>query len=136
MEPMRGKVALITGGSSGIGRGTALGLAKLGAAIAVASRNEQALQETAGAIRNAGAQALIVPTDVTDSDQCRRAIEATVEHFGRLDILVCSAGVSMRAYLEHSNLAAMDRVMRVNFFGTLYATYYAIAHVKKTRGSL
>jgi NAD(P)-dependent dehydrogenase (short-subunit alcohol dehydrogenase family) len=136
MNSLRGKVVLITGGSSGIGRGTALRLAELGAIVVTASRNEQALAEVAGAIRRLGGDALIIPLDVTDSDQCRRAVATTVEHFGRLDILVCSAGVSMRAYFENSSLEVMDRVMRVNFFGTLYATYYAIPHIKKTRGSL
>ncbi|HEV3262919.1 MAG TPA: SDR family NAD(P)-dependent oxidoreductase, partial [Gemmataceae bacterium] len=76
------------------------------------------------------------PTDVTDADQCRKAIDAVVGRFGGLDVLICSAGVSMRAYFEGSDLAAMERVMRVNFFGTLYATYFAIPQVKRTRGSL
>jgi NAD(P)-dependent dehydrogenase (short-subunit alcohol dehydrogenase family) len=73
---------------------------------------------------------------VTDAEQCRRAVAAAVERFGRLDVLLCSAGVSMRAYFENSDLAAMERVVRVNFFGTLYATHYALPHVKQTRGSL
>jgi NAD(P)-dependent dehydrogenase (short-subunit alcohol dehydrogenase family) len=79
---------------------------------------------------------LVVPTDVTDSEQVRHAVEATVARFGKLDILLASAGLSMRAYFEGSQLDAMERVMRVNFFGTLYATHFALPHVKKTRGSL
>src|SRR5262249_30639268 len=98
MHPLRDKVVLITGGSSGIGRATALRLAGHGACVAVAARHEGALAETASQAIAQGALALAIPTDVTDADQCRRAVEATVAHFGRLDILVCSAGISMRAY--------------------------------------
>lgn len=136
MHPLAGKVVLVTGGSSGIGRATALRLAGHGAKVAVAARNQQALEEVASAAIRTGAEALPLPTDVTDSDQCRRAVETTVARFGRLDALICSAGLSMRTYFEGSDLAAMKRVMRVNFFGTLYTTYFAIPHVKRTRGSL
>ncbi len=136
MHPLQDKVALITGGSSGIGRGTALRLAGHGARVALAARGAEALQEVAHAVADLGGEALAVPTDVTDPAQCQRAVEATVERFGRLDILVCSAGVSMRAYFANSDLAALEKVMRVNFFGTLYTTYFAVPHVKRTHGSL
>jgi NAD(P)-dependent dehydrogenase (short-subunit alcohol dehydrogenase family) len=136
MHPLAEKVVLVTGGSSGIGKATALRLAGFGARVAIASRNKQALDEVAAEAKQRGADALVVPTDVTDPDQCRKAVDATVERFGRLDALICSAGLSMRTYFEGSNLAAMERVIRVNFFGTLYATYFAIPHVKRTRGSL
>src|SRR6516165_233004 len=130
MPPLRDKVALVTGGSSGIGRATALRLAGLGARVAVAARNEKALAEVVAEAEAAGGRALALPTDVTDAEQCRHAVEATVARFGRLDILVCSAGVSMRAYFAGSSLEALERVMRVNFFGTLYATFHALPHVK------
>src|SRR5437899_4550991 len=131
-----GKVVLITGGSSGIGRATALRLAGHGARVALASRNAEALDQVSRAIAANGAAALAVPTDVTDAEQCRQAVEATVARFGGLDILLCSAGLSMRAYFEGSSLEAMERVVRVNFFGTLYATHFALPHVKRRRGSL
>lgn len=136
MQAFRDKVVLITGGSSGIGRASALRLAGHGARVAVAARNEQALAEVVGAADKLGAQALAVPTDVTDAEQCRRAVEATLARFGQLDILICSAGLSMRAYFEGSDLSAMERVMRVNFFGCLYATHFALPHIKRSRGSL
>jgi NAD(P)-dependent dehydrogenase (short-subunit alcohol dehydrogenase family) len=136
MHALDGKTVLITGGSSGIGRATALRLAGHGCHVAVASRNPDALDEVRRQLAAMGAEALAVPTDVTDAAQCRRAIEAAVERFGGLDILICSAGLSMRAYFEACSLDAMERVMRVNFFGTLYATHYALPHIKKSRGSL
>jgi NAD(P)-dependent dehydrogenase (short-subunit alcohol dehydrogenase family) len=127
---------LITGGSSGIGRATALRLGGHGARVAVAARTATTLEEVAREINALGAESLAVPTDVTDREQCRRAVEATVERFGRLDVLVCSAGISMRALFADSAPAAMEEVVRVNFFGTLYPTYYAVPHVKRSRGSL
>src|SRR5262249_41147027 len=136
MHSFRDKVVLVTGGSSGIGRATALRLAGLGARVAVAARNETALKEVEQEAGRLGAEALAVPADVSDAEQCRRAVEATVERFGQLDILICSAGVSMRAYFAHSDLAAMERVMCVNFFGTLYTTHHALPHVRRARGSL
>jgi NAD(P)-dependent dehydrogenase (short-subunit alcohol dehydrogenase family) len=136
MHPLYQKVVLITGGSSGIGRATALRLAGFGARVAVAARNADALAEVVRTAGANGGEALAVPTDVTDSEQVRRAVEATVARFGGLDVLLCSAGVSMRTYFEGSNLEAMERVMRVNFFGTLYATHFALPHVKPRRGSL
>lgn len=136
MNPLLHKTALITGGSSGIGRATALRLAGMGVQVALAARNTAALDEVRATIEQAGGTALCVPTDVTDSEQVRRAVEATVARFGSLDILLCSAGLSMRCYFEETQLAAMERVIRVNFFGTLHATHFALPHVKKARGSL
>ena len=136
MHPLHGKIALVTGGSSGIGRATALRLASFGVRVAVASRNAEALEEVAGQAKARGVEALAVPTDVTDLDRCRRAVETTVAHFGRLDVLLCSAGVSMRGMFADAEPTALEHVMRVNFFGTLYPTYFAVPHVKRSRGSL
>jgi NAD(P)-dependent dehydrogenase (short-subunit alcohol dehydrogenase family) len=136
MHPLTRKVALITGASSGIGRATALRLAGLGMHLGLAARTTTALHEVAGLVERAGGEAVVLPTDVTESEQCRAAVERTVERFGQLDVLICSAGISMRSPFEGASLEAMERVMRVNFHGTLYATYHAIPHIKATTGSL
>lgn len=136
MHPLQGKVALITGGSSGIGRATALRLASFGTRIAVAARTVAALEEVVREAEALGVEALAVPTDVTDREQCRRAVETTAAHFGRLDVLICSAGISMRGMFTDAEPAALEHIMRVNFFGTLYPTYFAVPHVKGSRGSL
>jgi NAD(P)-dependent dehydrogenase (short-subunit alcohol dehydrogenase family) len=136
MHPLHHKVVLITGASSGIGRAAALRLAGHGARLALAARNADALAEVARQAEALGSEAIALPTDVTDAEQCRRAVASAVERFGALDVLLCSAGVSMRGPFADSDLDAVERVVRVNFFGTLYATYHALPHVKRTRGSL
>src|SRR5438309_1739735 len=96
MKSLQGKVALITGASSGLGRATAIRLAGLGVQVALAARTRETLEETASTIRAFGVPALVLPTDVTLSEECRHAVAETVGRFGKLDILLCSAGLSMR----------------------------------------
>jgi NAD(P)-dependent dehydrogenase (short-subunit alcohol dehydrogenase family) len=136
MDFFRNKSVLITGASSGIGRAAAVRLAQYGAQVALAARNANALQTVRNEIAGFGGTALVVPTDVTDAAKVSRAVDHAVGSFGKLDVLIASAGLSMRAYFEGSRLDAMERVMRVNFFGTLYATHFALPHIKRTRGSL
>jgi NAD(P)-dependent dehydrogenase (short-subunit alcohol dehydrogenase family) len=136
MESLRNKTIFITGASSGIGKAAALRLAGHGAQIALSGRNRDSLEQVRAEITHAGGIAIVAPADVTDAEQVREAIESAVAHFGKLDMLLASAGLSMRAYFEGCQLEALERVMRVNFFGTLYATHFALPHVKKVRGSL
>jgi NAD(P)-dependent dehydrogenase (short-subunit alcohol dehydrogenase family) len=136
MHPLSGKVVLVTGASSGIGKAAAQRLAGYGARVVLAARTAAALEELSALIAARGGQALAVPTDVSDAGQCQRAVSAAVERFGGLDILVNSAGLSLRGYFDGTALDVLERVMRVNFFGTLYATYFALPHIKKSRGSL
>ena len=91
---LSGKVALVTGGGSGLGREVAIGLGKLGASVVVAGRRPGPIQETVEAIHATGHRALAVPTDVTDSSQVNALVDRTVSHFGRIDILINNAGIS------------------------------------------
>jgi NAD(P)-dependent dehydrogenase (short-subunit alcohol dehydrogenase family) len=136
MEFFRNKTVLITGASSGIGRATALRLAGYGAQVALAARNGAALEEVRREVESLGGQALVLPTDVSVAEQVKQAVENSAAQFGKIDVLIASAGLSMRAYFAGAHLEAMERVMHVNFFGTLYATHFALPHVKKSRGSL
>lgn len=136
MQGFQGKVVLITGASSGIGRATALRFARAGARLALAARTRTTLEQVANEIKALGSEALILPTDVSEPEQCRAAVEDTVNHFGRLDILLNSAGISLRANFADTRLEVFERIFRVNFFGTMHTTYFAIPHIKATRGSL
>jgi short-subunit dehydrogenase len=136
MQSLRDKVVLITGASSGIGEATALRLAAHGCHLALLARNVEALARLRDQCVAKGVRVLTVPTDVALPEQCKTAVEATAATFGRIDIAICNAGLSMRAYFDGSDLAAMEQVMRVNFFGTLYITHFALPHVKRTKGSL
>lgn len=136
MHPLRDKIVLVTGASSGIGEATAVRLASLGCHVSLAARNAQALEHVRERCLALGSRAVVTPTDVAEAEQCRRAVDDTVAAFGRLDVVISCAGLSMRAYFDGSDLAAMEKVMRVNFFGTLYMTHFALPHLKKTKGSL
>lgn len=136
MPRLQDRVAVVTGASSGIGRASAVELARQGAQLALIARTVPALEEVADEVRHLGRQALVLPADVTDRAACRAAIERAAAAFGRIDILLCCAGVSMRSRFEQTDLSAIERLMQVNFFGTLYPTSFALPHVKATRGSL
>jgi dehydrogenase/reductase SDR family member 7B len=136
MHPLQEKVVLVTGASSGIGRATAERLADFGCRLALAARDRDRLDEVAGIVIRRGGQAEVLVTDVTDAAQVARAVERTVERFGRLDIAIASAGLSLRAYFENTCLDALERVMRVNFFGTLYTAHHALPHLIRSKGSL
>ena len=89
---LKGRVAIVTGSSQGIGKAIALGLAKEGVGVSISARNEKQLDETAKEIRLTGAAALAVPTDLTIEDDIRRLVARTAEAFGRIDILVNNTG--------------------------------------------
>src|SRR4051812_36320843 len=91
---LEGRVAVITGAGTGIGRGVALVLAEHGADIVLAARRREPLEQTAKDVRQLGRRAVVVPTDVTEVGECERLVSKTVEELGRLDILVNNAGGS------------------------------------------
>lgn len=136
MSGLAGKVVLITGGSSGIGQATALRLASTRARIALAARQAGPLEETAQQLAALGAEVITLPTDVGDAAQCQAMVERTVQHFGQLDVLINSAGISLRGPFEATLPETTERVFRVNVLGTIFATQAAIPHVRRTRGSL
>jgi NAD(P)-dependent dehydrogenase (short-subunit alcohol dehydrogenase family) len=111
---LTGKVALITGGASGIGRATAMLFAREGAAVAIADVNEHAANETAKQIVNDGGRAIFEPTDVTKNVDCERVVQRTVREFGSISILFNNAGIIRRASIVELTEEDWDRVMAVN----------------------
>jgi short-subunit dehydrogenase len=136
-QPFREKSVIVTGASSGIGRELALQLAEDGASLALAARRVERLEEVATRCRARGGRALAVPADVTDEDQCRGLVTRTVAEFGGVDMLVNDAGVSPSGrFDELEDLSLVENVMRVNYLGMVYCTYYALPHLVESHGRI
>jgi short-subunit dehydrogenase len=128
---------VITGASSGIGAALALAWAARGDNVVLAARNEVELATLAKNCERAGGHALAVRTDVTDPAQCEAMVKAAVDKFGGIDVLVNNAGISMWArFQEITDLTMFERIMRVNYLGTVYSTHYALPHLLASRGLL
>ncbi len=143
MNTLKGKIAVVTGASSGIGLATAKEFAFQGAYVALAARNVEKLADIVSSLNKQygpmanGKEAFIaVATDVTKEDDCRNLIAKTVEHFGRIDILVNNAGISMRAMFKDLDLSVIRRLMDTNFWGTVYCTKFALPYLLEARGSV
>jgi NAD(P)-dependent dehydrogenase (short-subunit alcohol dehydrogenase family) len=131
---LSGKVALITGGASGIGRATALLFAREGAAVAIADLNAQAGEAVAGEIRQSGGRAISEPADVTRATDCRRVAERAIREFGRIDILFNNAGIIRRATVLDLSEDDWDRVMAVNVKSIYLLSREVIPHMQKAGG--
>jgi citronellol/citronellal dehydrogenase len=137
---LRGRVAVITGASRGIGKALALRLAEEGAQVVIAARSEQSterlpgsIHETADAVRRRSGQALAVKVDVRDEDAIRNLIERTVAEFGRLDILVNNAGAIWLQPILETPPKRFDLLLGVNVRAAYIASYYALPHMIKQR---
>lgn len=130
---LEGKVALITGGDSGIGRAVAVLFAREGADIAIVYLNEDGdAEETRHAVQGEGRRAILIPGDVTDSSFCDQAVERTVREFGRLDILVNNAAFQEHLpSLEDLSDEQLDLTFRTNIYGYFYMARAALRHLKK-----
>ncbi len=128
---------VLTGASSGIGWQLALLLAEQGAWLTLAARRRERLEELAELCRERGARVLVHPTDVSREEECKALIDVAVAEYGRLDTLVVNAGRTMWSLFEElETLRPFEEIMQVNYFGSVYCTYYALPHLKKTRGRI
>ncbi|GAB3946638.1 SDR family oxidoreductase [Spirosoma harenae] len=133
---MNDKVVLITGASSGIGRALAFAFGREGARIVICARKADALQSVNQELTTAGIDVLSLTADVSVESDVKRLIEQTIAHFGRLDILINNAGISMRSMLIDTDPSVIQKVMDINFMGTVYATRYALPHIQQAKGSI
>ena len=131
---LSGKTALVTGASSGIGRGAAVALAAAGAQVALVARRADRLLDLAAQIEAAGGKALARPADVTDEHDAARAVEDAAGHFGGLDILVNAAGMTQTGKVENGDLADWRYVMELNFWASFYTSRAAIPALKAGGG--
>jgi short-subunit dehydrogenase len=137
MAAYAGKVVVVTGASQGIGKALCLELAAQRPRLALAARDRSALEEVAAACQARGAETLVVPTDVADEASCRALVAAVVARFTALDVLVNNAGIGMLARFEDvTDLSLYDRLMRVNYLGSVYPTWHALPHLKQSRGQI
>ena len=133
---MQGKVVIVTGASSGIGEALVNELAKRKAKIVAAARSIDKLNAMAKNFNKNGVEFLPVETDVTNPIDCENLINRTIQRFGRIDVLINNAGISMRALFTETDLSVLHRLMDVNFWGTVNCTKYALPHLLDTKGSL
>lgn len=136
LKSFENNVAIVTGASSGIGKAIAIELALKGAFVVLASRKIDLLAEVESEIKKAGGNAISISTDVTDEYQCKELIDNTIKQFGKLNILVNNAGVSMRASFRDVELSVLKQLMDTNFWGAIYCTKYALPHILESKGSI
>lgn len=136
VDVLSGKVALVTGASSGIGAATAVALAEQGASLVIAARRTDRLDALRAKLADGGTKVLSVALDVTDEDACRRAVADTVAEFGGLDILVNNAGVMLLGPVEGADTTDWTRMVNTNLLGLMFMTHAALPHVLERRGAL
>lgn len=134
---VRGKVALVTGGASGLGKAAAQRLAREGAKVAVLGRSDDENRQVADAINAAGGEAIPVNADISDPAVMQRAVEQVVGRWGRLDIVFANAGINgVWAPLEDLTPEDWQKTININLNGTFYTLKYAAPHLKKQGGSI
>jgi NAD(P)-dependent dehydrogenase (short-subunit alcohol dehydrogenase family) len=122
---LSGRVAIITGGSGGLGQAAAAGLAAYGASVVITARRVEALEEAAAAIRDTGGEVLPISCDVTDEKSVEAMVKRTLDELGRVDILLTAAGIARRAPAEELGMEDWDLVMGTNVKGTFLCCKHA-----------
>ena len=133
---LKDKVVVVTGASSGIGEAMAREYAKMGAKVVMAARREEELRRIATEIERAGGSVAYTACDVVKEEACKHLIDVAVERFGGVDVMICNAGLSMRALFDDCDLKVLHRLMDVNFWGTVNCTKYALPYLQRSKGSL
>lgn len=128
------KVAVVTGGSDGIGKALVELLLSRGAKVATCGRSYDKLYQLK--THHPNNDLFIQTADVSREDECKKFIDGVIKAYGRIDILINNAGISMRAEFAETDLATIKRVMDINFWGTVYCTKFALPEILKTKGTI
>lgn len=130
---LQGRVALVTGASSGIGEATAMALAEAGARVAIAARRQERLQALAGRLASLGAEPLVLQADLQSTAEAQRVVRETESHYGRLDVLVNNAGVMYLEPVEEADLGRWERMLQLNLMSLIAATQAALPGMRARR---
>jgi short-subunit dehydrogenase len=130
------KVIIITGASSGIGKACAFEFADNGAKVVLAARRENELKKVEEEIKKQGGEAYSVKTDVKNIEDCKNLVDKTIEKYGKIDVLINNAGISMRATFEDLDLSVIKELMDTNFYGAVYCTKFALPYLLKQKGTV
>jgi dehydrogenase/reductase SDR family protein 7B len=133
---LKDKVVVITGASSGIGKACAEVFAARGCKVMLSARQTEKLQYIEFHLKQKGYDVASCTSDVSKEDDCRNLIIQTINLFGKIDVLICNAGISMRALFESADLDVIRRVMEVNFWGMVYCSKFALPWLLKSKGSI
>lgn len=137
MKTFKENVTLITGASTGIGEELSYRLAQQGAHLVLTARRQDELNRVATKARALGAKVITVAADVSVSADCKRVVDDAISSFGRIDTLVCNAGMTMWAkFADIKDVAMLDRIMQVNYMGAVYCTHFALPHLVVSRGRI
>lgn len=136
MKSLKDRVIVITGASSGIGEAMARQYAAQGAKVVLGARNAEKLAVITKEIRAAGGAAAWCAVDVVKPEECETLIATAVREFGGMDVLVCNAGLSMRAVFDDVDLSVLHRLMDVNFWGTVNCCKFALPYLQRSKGSI
>ncbi len=132
----KNKVVIITGASSGIGKALVYEFAKRGASVVAGARSIEKLNKIQADLEKSNFQMLPVKVDVSKELECKNLIDSAIHTFGKIDILITNAGISMRALFRDVQLNVIKEVMDVNFWGTVYCSKFAMPYLQKSKGSL
>ncbi len=133
-RPLSDTVAVVTGASSGIGEATAMALAREGATVAILARRAERLEQLAPRIAAAGQEPIVIPADLTDAAQARRAVADVVARAGRLDILINNAGMMLLGPIVDAPVEEWERMIDINLRGLLYCAHAALPHLLEAAG--
>jgi short-subunit dehydrogenase len=133
---MKDKIVVITGGSSGIGKALAFEFGTKGSKIAITGRNLEALNSVVNELKSKNIEAIGIQADAAKEEDNKRMAEEVLKQFGKIDVLINNAGISMRAVFHEVDLNVIRQVMDINFWGSIYATKYCLQSIIEQKGSV